>query len=58
MVKENEIRKWNLSYEDIFFIVIDLDETYVRVKELNDNTKTCKYLRQYLEEVSIPIEED
>ena len=57
MVKEIEIRKWNLSYEDIFFVVTDLDQTYVRVKELNDTTKICKYLKSYIEEVSIPIEE-
>ena len=57
MIKINQLRKWDLSYEDIYFVVIDLDQTYARVKELNDNTKISKYLRQYLEEVSIPIEE-
>ena len=58
MIKLNQLRKWDMSYENIYFVVIDLDQTYARVKELNDNTKISKYLRQYLEEVSTSIEED
>jgi len=58
MIKINQLRKWDLSYEDIYFVVIDLDQTYARVKELSDTPIIGKYLRQYLEEVSIPIEED
>jgi hypothetical protein len=58
MIKLNQLRKWDLSYEDIYFVVIDLDQTYARVKELSDTPIIGKYLRQYLEEVSIPIEED
>ncbi len=58
MIKLNQLRKWDLSYEDIYFVVTDLDQTYVRIKELNDTTKICKYLKSYIEEVSIPIEED
>jgi len=58
MIKLNQLRKWDLSYEDIYFVVIDLDQTYARVKELSDSPIICKYLKQYLEEVSIPIEED
>ena len=57
MIKLNQLRKWDLSYEDIYFVVIDLDQTYARVKELSDTPIIGKYLRQYLEEVSIPIEE-
>ena len=58
MIKLNQLRKWDLSYEDIYFVVTDLDQTYARVKELSDTPIIGKYLRQYLEEVSIPIEED
>ena len=58
MIKLNQLRKWDLSYEDIYFVVIDLDQAYARVKELSDTPIIGKYLRQYLEEVSIPIEED
>ncbi len=58
MIKLNQLRKWDISYEKIYFVVTDLDQTYVRVKELNDNTKICKYLKSYIEEVSSPIEED
>ena len=58
MIKLNQLRKWDLSYEDIYFVVIDLDQTYARVKELSDTPIIGKYLRQYLEEVSIPIEGD
>ena len=56
-IKLNQLRKWDISYEDIYFVVIDLDQTYARVKELSDTPIIGKYLRQYLEEVSIPIEE-
>jgi hypothetical protein len=58
MIKLNQLRRWDISYENIYFVVIDLDQTYARVKELSDTPIIGKYLRQYLEEVSIPIEED
>ena len=58
MIKINQVRRWDITYENIYFVVTDLDQTYARVKELNDNTKISKYLRQYLEEVSTSIEED
>jgi hypothetical protein len=58
MIKINQVRRWDITYENIYFVVTDLDQTYARVKELNDNTKISKYSRQYLEEVSTSIEED
>ncbi len=58
MIKLNQIRRWDISYENIYFVVVDLDETYARVKELSDTPIIGKYLRQNLEEVSTSIEED
>jgi hypothetical protein len=58
MIKLNQLRRWDISYENIYFVVIDLDQTYARVKELSDTPIIGKYLRQYLEEVSTSIEED